>query len=205
MGRGLEIHLVDSESGRRTDAGRMFAALGCHTEAYADLGELLRHPPREGIIIAHQAAPAEWAGTIRYALDDARIPLPLILASETVDTRRVVGAMAAGAFDYLALPLEKPEVAAVLERALELAGEATRERRRMIEARMRMSALSAREREVLELLITGASNKVVARMLAISPRTVEIHRANMMVKLRVNHVAGAVRLHFEARAAGRRS
>ena len=75
----------------------------------------------------------------------------------------------------------------------------------MIEARTRISTLSAREREVLDLLITGASNKVVARVLAISPRTVEIHRANMMAKLGVNHVAGAVRLYFESRPNGGRS
>lgn len=193
----MAIHLVDEESGRRGDAGRVFAALGCRAETYADLAELLRHPPRDGIIVAHQGA-AE-VGSIRSALDEAFIPLPLILASEGADTRRVVAAMAAGAFDYLALPLEKPDVAAVIDRAARLAADEARARRRMIEARMRVSALSAREREVLDLLVTGASNKVVARVLSISPRTVEIHRANMMAKLGVNHVAGAVRLHYEAR------
>ena len=125
MGRGLEIHLVDSESGRRTDAGRAFLAFGCHAEVYADLGELLRHPPREGIIVAHHGT-AEQAGAIRSALDEANIPLPLILASEAAGIRQVVAAMAAGAFDYLALPLETPEVAAVIERAMQLADEAAR-------------------------------------------------------------------------------
>ena len=72
-------------------------------------------------------------------------------------------------------------------------------RRRMIEARDRISTLSTREREVLDWLAEGSSNKAIARELDISPRTVEIHRANMMNKLGVRHAAEAVRLRLEAK------
>ncbi|WP_232366704.1 response regulator transcription factor [Alteripontixanthobacter muriae] len=68
----------------------------------------------------------------------------------------------------------------------------------MIEARGRLSALSGHEREVLDWLSRGSSNKNIARELDISPRTVEIHRANMMSKLGANHAADAVRLRLEA-------
>ena len=71
-------------------------------------------------------------------------------------------------------------------------------RRRMIEARGRIENLSAREREVLDWLAQGSSNKTIARELDISPRTVEIHRANMMSKLGASHAAEAVRLRIEA-------
>lgn len=69
----------------------------------------------------------------------------------------------------------------------------------MIEARDRIASLSEREREVLEWLSEGSSNKVMARELEISPRTVEIHRANMMNKLGARHAAEAVRLRLEAK------
>ena len=72
-------------------------------------------------------------------------------------------------------------------------------RRRMIEARDRISSLSVREREVLDWLTEGSSNKVITRELDISPRTVEIHRANMMHKLGARHAAEAVRLKLEAK------
>jgi len=68
----------------------------------------------------------------------------------------------------------------------------------MIEARSRIENLSTREREVLDWLAQGSSNKAIARELQISPRTVEIHRANMMSKLGASHAADAVRLRLEA-------
>ncbi|MFZ9396883.1 MAG: response regulator transcription factor, partial [Erythrobacter sp.] len=72
-------------------------------------------------------------------------------------------------------------------------------RRRMIEARQRIANLSAREREVLDWLSAGSSNKSIARELEVSPRTIEIHRANMMLKLGARHAAEAVRLKLEVR------
>ena len=71
-------------------------------------------------------------------------------------------------------------------------------RRQAADARRRDSQLSKREREVLELLALGSSNKVIARELSISPRTVEIHRGNMMTKLRAIHSAEAVRLWLQS-------
>jgi DNA-binding CsgD family transcriptional regulator len=67
-------------------------------------------------------------------------------------------------------------------------------RRSMVEAQRRIATLSRRERQVLDWLAQGSSNKLIARALDISPRTVEIHRANMMDKLGVQHSAEAVRL-----------
>ena len=103
-----------------------------------------------------------------------------------------------GALDYLSLPLETERFErclARIEKEAEVFGAA---RRRMIEARDRIASLSVREREVLEWLAEGSSNKVIARELDISPRTVEIHRANMMHKLGARHAAEAVRLKLEA-------
>ncbi|WP_246449656.1 response regulator transcription factor [Qipengyuania soli] len=74
--------------------------------------------------------------------------------------------------------------------------------RRMIEARNRIAVLSTREREVLDWLAEGCSNKLIASEMSISPRTVEIHRAKMMSKLGADHVSQAVRLRMEANLEG---
>ena len=87
------------------------------------------------------------------------------------------------------------------------AGEHAARRRREVAARQAIALLSKRESEVLELLSAGCSNKEIARRLEISPRTVEIHRGNMMAKLGAGHPADAVRLwidaHNEANSHGR--
>ncbi len=114
-------------------------------------------------------------------------------------TARVVEAIKAGALDYLALPLDPERLEELIDRIDEEARAHSEARRRMIEARSRIEVLSAREREVLDWLAQGCSNKTIARELDISPRTVEIHRANMMAKLGAGHAAEAVRLRIEAR------
>jgi DNA-binding CsgD family transcriptional regulator len=145
MGHRLTLHIVDGDSRARAEESRIAFALGHHAEVYADLGELVHHPPREGIVLARDRLAAGGA----------------------------LGLLADLSHAYA--------------------------RRKMFEARARIGMLSPREREVLDWLAEGLSNKAIARELSISPRTVEIHRANMMEKLGAGHAADAVRLRMEAK------
>ena len=111
---------------------------------------------------------------------------------------QVVEAIQAGALDFLQLPLTEDELRRMIAHVHSDAGRHAEARRRLIDARRRIGTLSRREREVLDWLSEGCSNKAIARELEISPRTVEIHRANMMDKLGANHAAEAVRLRLEA-------
>jgi FixJ family two-component response regulator len=198
MGQGQTIHFVDWDVKSRAEAAREAIALGHHAEVYGGLDELGEHPPREGIIVARDDVAPGGAREILAKLGAMAIALPLVVASESVSVGRVVEAVRAGALDYLSLPVEQQELAAMLERSAGFAKIETKARLRMLNAREKLGQLSDREREVIELLVDGSSNKRIARELAISPRTVEIHRANMMQKLGANHVAEAVRLYFDA-------
>ena len=199
MTRKASLHFIDSCSRQRAELARVGFALGHHCEVYGDLSELSVHPPREGIIIARDTGEEGGVGMILDRLSRRGIWLPLIVVEVQPCPGRIVEAIKAGALDYLALPLDPERFTRCLTRIGKEAEQFGAARRRMIEARDRISTLSTREREVLDWLAEGSSNKAIARELDISPRTVEIHRSNMMNKLGVRHAAEAVRLRFEAK------
>jgi FixJ family two-component response regulator len=199
MSSKSSLHFIDSCSRQRAELARIGFSLGHHSEVYGDLSELSVHPPREGIIVARDSVSEGGVAVILERLGRLGIWLPVIAVEEAPRPGRIVEAIKAGALDYLSLPLDPTRFERCLtriEKEAEVFGAA---RRRMIEARDRIATLSSREREVLDWLSEGSSNKVIARELNISPRTVEIHRANMMNKLGASHAAEAVRLKLEAK------
>ena len=195
------LHFIDPSTRIRAELSRIGYELGHHAEAYGDVDELIERLPQGGLIIARDDPASGGIATMLELLAAAGVWLPVIATDHDPDIQRTVAAIKAGALDYLALPLDRENFARTLSRIEEEARAHGEARRRMIEARGRIEALSTREREVLDWLTGGSSNKTIARELAISPRTVEIHRANMMTKLGASHPADAVRLKLEARIA----
>ena len=198
MEQRIIIHIVDADPRNRAAFARTIFDLGHHAEVYEGAAELTAHLPSQGIVIANDDLADGGVIELMDAISRKGAWLPVIAMAKNPGMNRVVSAMRAGTFDYLAQPLDPEELATALRR---VAGEAemqARHRRRAMEARMRIAMLSNREREVLDRLSEGCSNKVIARDLDISPRTVEIHRGNMMEKLGARHAAEAVRLCLEA-------
>ncbi len=196
MENRIILHIIDPSTRNRAEISRIALALGHHAEVYDDLQELTRHPPSVGIIIVRNND--RGVEQVLADLSDAGIWLPVVGTQERLSAERIVAAMKGGALDYLQVPITQERLDTTLVRiALEATIQADT-RRRMMEARSRMDNLSGREREVLDWLAEGSNNKDIARELEISPRTVEIHRSNMMIKLGAKHSAQAVRLRLEA-------
>lgn len=198
MTQRLILHIVGGDSRLRAELSRMAFALGHHAEVYSDLHELIDCLPQSGVILACEDIVRPGVDTLLDTLGEGGLWLPIVVARQAPEVDHVVKAIRAGALDYLRLPLGEEEFARMVSHVLADAGRHAEARRRLIEARQRIGTLSRREREVLDWLSEGCSNKVIARELDISPRTVEIHRANMMGKLNASHPAEAVRLRLEA-------
>lgn len=192
------IHIVDADPRVRGQCAHAVFGLGHHAEVYADLLELCDHPPQRGIIIVRDSITQGGIEVAVKLLAKHQVWLPVVAMNEDPPTAQVVAAVKAGALEYLPLPLDPSHLSHMLHRIADEVEARARANRRMLDARSRIDNLSSREREVLDWLAQGNSNKAIAQELQISPRTVEIHRANMMSKLGVSHPAEAVRLRLEA-------
>ncbi len=198
MEHPFTLHFVDPDSRNRAELARATFEIGHHAEVYSDLREVLDHGLQDGILMVHDL-PGEHAFTEAIAdLSAQGIWLPIIAYGEQSEPSRIVAAVKAGALDFVTLPVSGGQLRAMLTEIGEEVEANAEARRRMIQARRRIAGLSGREREVLDWLTEGQSNNAIAKALDISPRTVEIHRANMMTKLGARHPADAVRLRFEA-------
>jgi len=194
----VTLHILDSDSARRARLARLAFAAGHHAEIYAHAEELLTHAPVRGLVLAQDVPVGEGITALVAAMMRAGQWLPVIAIAENPSISAVVKAIKVGALDYLTVPEQIAPLNEAVARSAREADAQRLSRARAAEARQRIGRLSMREREVLDRLADGCSNKVIARDLEISPRTVEIHRMKMMDKLGARHAAEAVRLRIEA-------
>jgi two-component system response regulator FixJ len=194
------VHLVDDDAAVRRSVGFMLKTSGHRVEAYESGIELLKGSSRldDGCILLDIRMPGMDGLEVQQALHDRGVSLPVIIMTGHGDVALAVKAMKAGAVDFIEKPFEKESLLAALEEAHRrlTQKEATNDRAR--DAAIRLQALTAREKEVLDALTRGLPNKTIAYDLGISPRTVEIHRANMMDKLHVRSLSEALRIAFAA-------
>ena len=124
--------------------------------------------------------------------------LPVIVMTGQGDIPIAVRAMKAGAVDFLEKPFDDMQLLAAVRRALEESRRRQEDESVAAEAGVRLAALTLREREVLDLLVTGLPTKAIANELGASPRTIEVHRARVFEKLRARSLPDLVRLALAA-------
>jgi FixJ family two-component response regulator len=190
------IALVDGTTLRRAAISHALSTRGTHVEPFESIRELTEHWPRSGLILAQDDG-STIASLIEH-MEHAGDWLPVVGFAEAPSPRHVVDAVLSGALDYVAWPFEAAELFDTLTAALRRAADRGNVRLRVAHARSRLECLSRREREVLSCVARGLSSRKIGEMLAISPRTVEIHRANLLHKLGANHTSEAIRIAIEA-------
>ncbi|MEJ5977376.1 response regulator transcription factor [Novosphingobium sp. PS1R-30] len=197
---GRLVHLVDDDEAIRRSASFMLRTSGFVVKTYASGVELLdaaKDLPA-GCVLLDVRMPEIGGLEVQQALRARGVHLPVIVMTGHGDVTVAVQAMKAGAVDFIEKPFEKAVMLAALEEGFARLERSGRVAVRAEEAQARLEVLTTREREVLEGLVRGHPNKTIAYDLEISPRTVEIHRANVMTKLGVHSLSEALRVAFAA-------
>jgi two-component system response regulator FixJ len=194
------VHLVDDEDSIRRSAGFMLKTSGYRVRPFPSGVELLRQARalEPGCILLDIRMPGMDGLEVQQALREAGVALPVIIMTGHGDIGVAVRAMKAGAVDFIEKPFEKETLLNALEQGFARLRKEERSREKAEEAGLRIAALTPRERDVLAGLAEGLPNKTIAYDLGLSPRTVEIHRANLMHKLAVHSLSEALRIAFAA-------
>jgi len=194
------IHIVDDDDAIRRSASFMLKTSGFDVRTWAS-GVAFLKEAREveaGCILLDVRMPEMDGLQVQQALLESGIAMPVIVLTGHGDIGIAVRAMKAGAVDFIEKPFEKAKLLEAIEAGFAQLGDMAGRADRALDAATAIAALTDRERDVLEGLAQGLPNKTIAYDLGISPRTVEVHRANLMTKLAVRSLSDALRLAFAA-------
>ena len=189
------ISVVDDDEAVRASLQVLLESAGYDVVAFASAAALLAEPTFRGACLISDVRMPDMDGlALQQELQRRGVRRPVIFVTGYGDVPLAVRAMKAGAIDFI----EKPFDDAVLLESVAKALDATAHARQTEEALQSIALLTPREREVLEQLAYGRSNKVAGHALNISPRTVEIHRARVMSKLKARGLSDLVRTALAA-------
>lgn len=158
-------------------------------------------PDARGCIISDVRMPGMDGVQLIKTLKAMNCILPVIVITGHADVTVAVQAMKSGAAEFIQKPFESELILRLVRGCLEENDDAVDEHAKRNRVLRRIESLTARERQVLDLIMEGASNKVIASSLTISPRTVEIYRANVMSKMRADSLSDLIRMTLSSGAA----
>ncbi|WP_336985635.1 response regulator transcription factor [Altererythrobacter aquiaggeris] len=195
-----QVYLVDDDESVRRSLCFMLKTSGYRVESFdtgdaflAAIGQL-----SPGCILLDVRMPGTDGLQVQSELNNRGVSYPVIVMTGHGDIEMAVTAMKAGATDFIEKPFEKVTLFEALQHAANRLANNDRRHARRDEARVLINVLTPRERDVLAGLVRGHPNKTIGYDLGISPRTVEIHRANVMGKLQVNNLSDLLRIAFAA-------
>jgi two-component system response regulator FixJ len=194
------VFIVDDDEDLRSSLVDLVETADLKAKAYASAAEFLDvcNTLGEGCLVVDIHMPGMDGLELQRQLKASRINIPVIVITGRADVPKAVKALKTGAFDFIEKPFSGELVLDSIHRALE-ADQRTREKQELTAAAVqRIERLTPREREVLERLVVGHANKVIAAELDISPRTVEVHRARVMEKMQAESLSHLVRMALTA-------
>ena len=190
------VHVIDDDEAVRQSIEFLLETSGITARTYDSASAFLNALPTidSGCIITDVRMPGISGIDLLRRLGEMRIKMPVIVITGHGDVPLAVEAMKIGAIDFLEKPFADDLLLASVQAALNRSQENAARDAERAEVQARLATLTNREREVLEGLVVGKPNKVIACDLAISPRTVEIYRANVMTKMEAASLSELVRM-----------
>ncbi len=193
------IYLVDDDEGMRRALSVLMTTVGYNAVAFARPGEFLAKfdPDQHGCLVLDVRMPEMSGLEVQQHLNRSGALVPVILITGHGDIPMAVQAMKDGAFDFLQKPFRDQELLDRINAALKQDAENRAMVEQQADLRRRAESLTPRELEVMNLVVDGKANKVIAIDLGLSERTVEIHRANVMEKMGARSVAHLVKMQLK--------
>jgi two-component system, LuxR family, response regulator FixJ len=190
------VYIVDDDDDFRDSLSILCESVGLRVESFASAREFLEgaSPERPGCLVLDIRMPGMSGLELQRELGERGASWPILFMTGHGDVPMAVTALKAGAFDFLTKPFSHQDLLDRIHSAMRVAEEERSRDLRREELTERFASLTPREREVMEHVVQGLANKVVANRLGISQRTVEIHRAQVMEKMAAESLADLVRM-----------
>ncbi|WP_232280278.1 response regulator transcription factor [Sphingomonas sp. PAMC 26605] len=194
------VYIVDDDATVRRSTWFMLSAAGFQPRAFAGGADFLDALPElaVGAVLLDLQMPEVGGFDVLQAVMRSDAAFPVIVVTGFGGVSGAVKAMKLGAVDFIEKPYVEDALIAVIESALVASRGADEAKQRRRAAQRKLEQLTPRERDVLELMVAGLPNKLIAYRLQISNRTVEMHRASMMDRLGQSSFSGAIRLAITA-------
>lgn len=198
------VHLVDDEESVRRSVGFLLKSSGYAVQSWVSGTLFLKdiHHLATGCVLLDVRMPGMDGLEVQAAMAARGVTMPVIILTGHGDVSVAVQAMKAGAADFIEKPFDRDAFLNAIDAAFDRLEGADKDRGYVARASVQVAALTPREQEVLRGLANGLPNKTIAYDLGISARTVEVHRANLMMKLGVSNFSDALRIAFAAGMGG---
>jgi FixJ family two-component response regulator len=199
MSDAAKVMVVDDDAGVRNAMRALLKSVGLDNQLFASAQEFLTayQPSHRGCLVLDIRMPGMSGLELQQQLNLRGAVIPVIFMSGHADIPMAVEAMQHGAFDFLQKPFRDQDLLDRIQRAIARDAELRRSLGEHERIKAHLGELTPREREVLDLMTQGLQNKSIAQKLAISPRTIEIHRARVMEKMNAHSVAELVRMMMD--------
>jgi two-component system, LuxR family, response regulator FixJ len=196
------VFVVDDDADLRESLGWLFESAGLRFKSYSTAQEFLTDykPEEPGCLLLDVRMPGLSGLDLQEELRRRGVPPPIIIMTGHARVPMAVRALKGGAIDFIQKPFSDQSLLERIRQAIDLDRRTRQVRMEAAKFAALLTYLTPREREVMDLVIEGKQNKIIAADLGISPKTVEIHRGRVMEKMQVESVAELVRLDLLCRA-----